>query len=72
MHCSPHLDEDEISNTAEPAARPCGECQQRLHLRNLEAGHLQQGREEAAEPGQTLGQLRSRFCAMARQDVVEM
>ena len=28
MHCSPQLHDDEVSNTAEPAARPCGECQQ--------------------------------------------
>ena len=27
MHCSPQLDEDEVSNTAEPAVRLCGECQ---------------------------------------------
>lgn len=33
--------------------------------------HLQQGWKEAAEPDQTLGQPRSQFCVMARQDLVE-
>ena len=26
MHYSPQLDDNEVSNNAEPAARPCGEC----------------------------------------------
>ena len=62
MHCSPQRDEDEVSNTAEPAARACGECQQRLHHRSVE---VEAGQIPAGHP------CRGRLCAITRQDVVE-
>lgn len=38
IHCFQQLEDDGVSNTASPAARPCRKCQQRPHHKSVKAG----------------------------------